>query len=240
VPVIDLHFWDEFEASGAKVEQIALFDHNAIDPQQRDTLLNSGAKVTHILDHHADQNLYDTQVEMKQVRFIGSACSLLTFLLRDNEAKFSQDLGSDGVNLAYLLAAPVLLDSSNFHPDLKGNKWSDEDIDAFKWLQSKCQLPSSFYADLLAVKADQKVALSLTLRQNILRDYKNFQIGKGLLGAAVFVFPPAAAIETYPDFVSQVDAFCTENKLSIFCSLSNVESPEGFEKHLLVFKPNQH
>lgn len=38
------------------------------------------------------------------------------------------------INLAYLLGAAIVLDSSNFSPSLKDVKWSSEDTDAHEWL----------------------------------------------------------------------------------------------------------
>lgn len=49
-------------------------------------------------------------------------------MIRDSEGVLSPDhFEADSVNFAYLLGAPILLDSSNFAAGLKDNKWSHED-----------------------------------------------------------------------------------------------------------------
>jgi len=66
---------------------------------------------------------------------IGSACSLLTLMIKESEGLLSLDHFQQGeANFAYLLGAPIMLDSSNFSESLKDNKWSHEDIEAHQWL----------------------------------------------------------------------------------------------------------
>ena len=71
--------------------------------------------MTHIVDHHIDNNCYaDTLVE-KEVRFIGSACSLVAIMFAKKEELFIDDFAtSKEPNLAYLLGAAVVLDSYYF------------------------------------------------------------------------------------------------------------------------------
>lgn len=57
-------------------------------------------------------------------------------MIRDHVDLFSDDHWDSNLqpNFAYLLAPAILLDSANFAPTLKDNKWSQEDIEAHSWL----------------------------------------------------------------------------------------------------------
>lgn len=51
-----------------------------------------GSKVTRVIDHHVDSGAYaDTLVE-KQCRLVGSACSLVALMMKEEEALFAEDL----------------------------------------------------------------------------------------------------------------------------------------------------
>ncbi len=56
-------------------------------------------------------------------------------MIKESEGLLSSDHFQQGeANFAYLLGAPIMLDSSNFSESLKDNKWSHEDIVAHQWL----------------------------------------------------------------------------------------------------------
>jgi inorganic pyrophosphatase/exopolyphosphatase len=60
------------------------------------------------------------------VRFIGSCSSLVVAKFKEERKLFDEDLreglkGEPGI--AYLLAAPIVLDTSFFKEDLRGKKW---------------------------------------------------------------------------------------------------------------------
>ena len=88
--------------------------------------------MTRIVDHHVDNEYYPAeQLVDKEVRFIGSACSLLALRFKQDFGLMDSSLFDTSVhpNFAYFLAPPILLDSANFAPSLKGNKWSEEDVE---------------------------------------------------------------------------------------------------------------
>jgi hypothetical protein len=62
------------------IEEIALIDHNRIDPIQFEQLgPDCSSKVTHIIDHHVDLKAYPAeQLKESVIKFIGSACSVST------------------------------------------------------------------------------------------------------------------------------------------------------------------
>ena len=128
----DLYFYDEFRAQfpdSESISEVALIDHNELDFEQRDM----GSKVTRVIDHHHDSGAYADQIVEKQCRLIGSACSLVALMMKKEEAIFAEDLTRPkphSINLAYLLAAAVVLDSYFFKEELRSKKWTEEDEEA--------------------------------------------------------------------------------------------------------------
>jgi inorganic pyrophosphatase/exopolyphosphatase len=103
-----------------------MVDHNQLDLEQEDWL---GKNVTHIVDHHVDMHCYADTVKAREVRFIGSTCSLIAFMIKRDRHLFEEDLvPSDMPNLSYLLAAAICLDSCYFLEDIRDNKWTQDDI----------------------------------------------------------------------------------------------------------------
>lgn len=51
-----------------------------------------GSKVTRVIDHHLDSGAYADQIVEKQCRLIGSACSLVALMLKEDPAPFAEDL----------------------------------------------------------------------------------------------------------------------------------------------------
>ena len=67
---------------------MALIDHNVLDADQADL----GPKVKRVIDHHVDSGAYVDQIVEKQCRLVGSACSLVALMLKEDEALFAVDL----------------------------------------------------------------------------------------------------------------------------------------------------
>ena len=87
----DLYFYDEFRAQfpdAEAVEEMALIDHNVLDREQSDL----GSKVRRVIDHHVDSGAYAEQLVEKQCRLVGSACSLVALMIKEDEALFAEDL----------------------------------------------------------------------------------------------------------------------------------------------------
>jgi len=140
----DLFFWDEMLELKRPIDEIAIIDHNMIDEEQAEQLGdNAHSKVTYIYDHHFDNKFYPaSQLKDSKVRFIGSACSLLVLMMKENEAIFDKALFDKSVkpNYAYFMAAAVVLDSANLNEALRDTKWQQEDQDAYEWLSGFTEL----------------------------------------------------------------------------------------------------
>ena len=59
-------------------------------------------------------------------------------MMKADEALFAEDLvrveAGQPQNLAYLVAAAVVLDSYFFKEELRAKKWTEEDTEAHNWL----------------------------------------------------------------------------------------------------------
>ena len=123
----DLFFIDEFRSlyKADLVSEVVLVDHNKLDISQQDL----SPKVTRIIDHHFDEKEYTDQLVEKECRLIGSATSLIVHKFIKDLQQFQDDFTaqSELPNLAYLLGAPIVLDSHFFKPELKDKRWTDED-----------------------------------------------------------------------------------------------------------------
>jgi inorganic pyrophosphatase/exopolyphosphatase len=59
IPIEDILFWDELIALKPHYAEIALIDHNMIDPTNLKELgEDAGSKVTRIIDHHFDNKAF--------------------------------------------------------------------------------------------------------------------------------------------------------------------------------------
>lgn len=145
----DMFFWDEMLELKRPVEEIALIDHNLIDEVQVKQLGDDAhSKVTYIYDHHFDNKFYpESQLKDNQVRFIGSACSILVLLMKQNEQLFDKALfqKGDSPNYAYFIAAAVMLDTHNFKELLRDSKWQKEDQEAHEWLLQYTELGDAYF-----------------------------------------------------------------------------------------------
>ena len=92
---------------------------------------------------------------------------------------------SDEPNLSYLLAAAVVLDSYNFLESIRDKKWNEDDIVAHKFLMQTADVGLEYWRALNNAKFDTEAALELGLRGNFIRDYKKYDLKKGIMGCSV-------------------------------------------------------
>lgn len=82
-------------------------------------------------------------------------------------------------NLAYLLAAAVVLDSYFFKEELRAKKWTDEDTEAHNWLMQFADVGQPYWAELNHCKFDVQAGLQLGLAGIFIRDYKCYDLPSG-------------------------------------------------------------
>ena len=94
-------------------------------------------------------------------------------LLDDKDFIFDSDL-------ALFLSAPISLDSYNFEPSLFGSKWTNVDKEIFERLQEfnldLKQNPKEYAESLLRSKQDIKKNLELGCKENLIKDFKQYDL----------------------------------------------------------------
>lgn len=99
-------------------------------------------------DHHVDTKAYDfRQLTDYQVRFIGSACSILVMKMRLDIELFDEELlnPENHPNFAYLMAAAIVLDTHNFDESYRNKKWSLEDLESGQWLRKFAKIDDAYF-----------------------------------------------------------------------------------------------
>ncbi len=174
------------------------------------------------------------------MRFIGSACSLLVLLMKNNVDLFPKE---EMQKYSYFVAAAVMLDTHNFKELLRDSKWQKEDQEAHEWLLQYTELGTEYFDKMQNNKFNQEIALSFGLQGNFRRDYKTYKLKKGdaagKFGCAVMVFQPWTMFEKYghDQCCSEIDEFMTLGGLSLFGMVCNVMNPDTGknEKTLLMY-----
>ena len=84
-------------------------------------------------------------------------------MLKEDEALFAEDLAASEPgqpqNLAYLLAAAVVLDSYYFKEELRAKKWTDEDTVAHEFLMRFADVGHDYWHVLNHTKFDVEAGL---------------------------------------------------------------------------------
>ena len=237
----DLVFYDEFRAavpSADGIVEMALVDHNILDTNQSDM----GSKVTRVIDHHVDSGAYADQIVEKQCRLIGSACSLVALMVKEDLAPFAEDFvrveAGQPQNMAYLLGAAVVLDSYFFKEELRAKKWTDEDIVASEFLMQYADIGQEYWAALNHAKFDVQAGLSLGLKGIFRRDYKCYDLDKGLMGVSVSTGGIATLVNTFsaPELGVESKQFMLDNNLGLFVIIAiEVDDSGNIEKNIMIF-----
>jgi inorganic pyrophosphatase/exopolyphosphatase len=252
IPLDAMLFYDELLSYKREHVEYAIIDHNKLDESQA-LMLSQGSgqpgaetahkRVTHVYDHHVDTKHYDfTQLSDYQVRFIGSACSILVMKIRLDMDLFDQELFNpkNHPNFAYFLAAAIVLDTHNFMDSYKNRKWSLEDLEQGEWLKKFTKIDDQFFDLYQNKKFDQKVALDLGFKGNIRRDWKQYELQKGAVagrfGCAVMVFSPDTMFAHYGHeaICKEIEATMAEKELDMFGIMCNIMESDG-EMSRMVF-----
>lgn len=157
----DLLFYDDLPFINLFQEKrlcINLVDHNVL----RRGLIGFSDVVERIIDHHADENkMYPLIGENKLIAPVGSNATLIAekIFASSNVKCFSE--------LATLLLAPILIDTSNF----KSEKMTPRDIEAAKKLKKIASIPKDFYPQLKNAKNDVS---GLTVEMLLRKDFKEY------------------------------------------------------------------
>jgi exopolyphosphatase len=133
-----LHFQEDLPSLLTRITGVILVDHNALSPGQEEL----APFVRRIFDHHRDEQASYPGLESKMIAKTGSSATLILDAIKQ------KDLTPE---LALLLLAPLLLDTSNFQDT---RKVTAKDRKAFQVLLSRAGalVPPDFYETLLENK----------------------------------------------------------------------------------------
>jgi hypothetical protein len=86
---------------------------------------------------------------------MGSACTIAALQMRENQHLFTEDHWEAGTkNFAYFFAAAIALDTYNFKESLRGNKWAEEDFEAWTFLKQFYPFTDHYFSNLCNAKFD--------------------------------------------------------------------------------------
>lgn len=223
---------------------IILFDHNS--PAKSQEFIKP--LVREIIDHHEDLNVFPTeQITFKILKKAGSCCSILAEYI-ENSAKKLEKIDT---SLVFGLFTTILLDTLNFDPKLKENRWVQQDFEIFCRLHARLlehqtynalvQEKNLFYKSLLDLKYSIKENLSLSLNSIFNKDMKTFFYGYGnVVFTSIFVCP-FRFLEHYG--VENINCFVAEKLkndkllscLFLFVYPEEGKNEESLNRDLLVF-----
>ena len=189
-----LIFFDEFKPLIKKENvQIILFDHNF--PTKNQHFLHPF--VVEVIDHHENLDLFakDQKID-KIIKKSGSCCCILSEIIENSD----QNLETLPPEALFGLLTTILMDTMNFDPKLRENRWVDKDFELFIRLCSILKNDSDFknkiadinelYRSILNLKYSEKQNLALPLELIFDKDRKTFHYEIGKIDfATIFVHP---------------------------------------------------
>eukprot|EP00796_Vickermania_ingenoplastis_P010757 gene10756-7485_t len=170
--------------------RLVLFDHNLLTEPHK----QCSTKVVGIVDHHKNEQQYlDTTRDLRLIKEIGSASTLVAGLCRNNNIPMP---------FASFLAAPIIIDCENF--DLSRNRATPEDIEVFAWLESQMTSQRSTTELFTQLKAWRADIFCLSVEENLRRDFKLYG-GKGSdpIGFSSIPCSRATFLNRYPGVVME-------------------------------------
>jgi len=217
---------------------VCLVDHNEPDCTQ-DYLI---PHVTRVVDHHQDKNTEYPRINHKDVRFSGSAISLILEEL-GKDKKWVDKLLTPKV--AYLSVAPILLDSDNMNKDLKSTKWGNVDEKALKLIQDKSDniIPSNYFDDLYFQKTDTKINLNLGFSLLQRKDYKNYKIAGKTWGISVIFMDLETINKEFGSetFKKELHKIVEEKQLDMYAIMTQFKTPNSTRigRQLCIYSPKR-
>lgn len=198
-------------------------------------------QVNHIVDHHHDNELYHLNIIKDRVIVkVGSACTLVTNLMVEKLDNLNEE---EKAEFAMFISAPICIDTYLFKPDLKGNKWTEDDSKAFQLLQNICpklqENPSEYWRTLYDQKSDIKHNLGLGARAILQKDFKKFKVLKDdrNVGIAATLVPLEQFIKHFKEdeVLKVMQSLMKDLNLGLFMIKTRSESNGVYSKEILLY-----
>eukprot|EP00347_Sterkiella_histriomuscorum_P007811 403347471 len=218
-----------------EINEIGLIDHNKLDISED----HLKSKITRIIDHHVDNKLYQDTLKEKEIQLIGSAATLVIEKL---QTEFSESIDKE---MAMFLLAPIVLDSFFFNENLKGSKWTEQDLNAYNYLVKVAEIDNGkeYFDNLYNAISNIELNLHLGINTLLIKDFKTyFVLQEGYKGVGVSsTFVPMRVLLKHFTFeaISQAfDKLMIERNLGLMAIISNYQDQEDngkYHKQLLVY-----
>jgi exopolyphosphatase len=220
IDINKLTYIDDFDITDYAINgllSLALIDHNKLDITQQDW----AKSVVYIVDHHVDLKEYPSLDKVLQ--FCGSACSLVMNLIF--KSNFAEKILTK--EICQFFSAAILIDTENLHPNLKGTKWSDDDLHAVLEIARICN--KKYYEELLSKKIDKNLNLELGLELMLRKDYKNYSWKNCIAGISVVFnqFHEIMNIFGVEKLRTEIKNQMLKNKLNFYAIITQTYKPNG-------------
>ena len=229
---------------GKGIFSVVLVDHNQMGKSLASLVSAAKGHVEEIVDHHADEGLYREWVGegRRCIQTAGSCASLVALRILKRTADDGPidrgDVAWLDENVRRLLLAPILLDTANLLPAAGRATGADKEA-AGRLAEGLLgeEETARWHGELLEKKAD---VASLTPRQLLLKDYKQWTLGKVECGIASMPVKLSVAAEpSRGQMADDMAAFRQQRSLDILVVNTLFTEADVFARELLLLGPEQ-
>ena len=220
---VDLHSVRQHSAQFG----VVLTDHNQLTESQS----WMGDCVVGVVDHHEDEHLYPTSTASRVMGRVGSCCTHVTLILRDNHPELLT-ASFDFLSIVQLLMDVILVDTHNMNPAMK--KATPADIAAMDYLTSAQH--TLLFEHLKGLRNDVQ---GWTTEDLLLKDTKVYNAdGYGVMISTV-PMPLDEWVRQDPDMVHSL-ARCAKgvDALIVLTSFTDKRTKQ-YKRDLLLITPKQ-
>lgn len=228
--IIDLKHYADLDKLG-----VNLVDHNHPDCTQE--FLQG--YVERIYDHHSEKKTTYPKLVEKDVRFCGSAGSLVAKLILEDSDWKDTLLDKD---IAFFASAPILIDTVNFKEKMRGKKWDEVDKEIFDSLKEIAgdHIPDNYFDTLYDMKTDVQTNINLGLHLLLRKDYKNYMMGETKMGISTIFISLDVVEEHFGDIVKQeMDNIMKEKELAMYTILTHYEVDDDVRRQVCSYAQDE-
>lgn len=184
--------------------------------------------VERIIDHHTEIEVEYPKLKYKNIRFCGAAATLVAQLLFEDE-ELKDTILDAGV--AFICAAPILIDTVNFKEKQRGKKWDQIDEDIYKLVKEYAGgiIPEDYFKSLYFKKTDEQLNFDLGWYLVARKDYKNYRVNSGAMVGISTVFIDIRSCEKQFGadlMVEEFNKIMDERHLDIYMILTHYNDGE--------------
>lgn len=231
IPIHTLLFLDDDPPLQGLLQQnrlnLHLVDHNVLRPKQKHLF----PAVISIIDHHVNERLPYPLLTPKHtcIEQVGSTATLIAEKIAATPSIVLTP------EMATLLLAPILIDTSNLHSI---EKTTDRDRAAVSILRSVAfqNLPQHFYKELLERKND---TTELTSTMLLNKDFKEYLDGALLYGISTLPATICWKLDECSHLAPLLKSYSLERELSLLIILMSNQDQAKLKRTLIVYSPHR-